>query len=559
LRFGNPLGNTRVYLVDAGGGRVPLGGVGELHIGGVGVALGYLNRPELTAQRFLSDPFNPVGGGRMYRTGDLARYLPDGSLEYQGRCDQQIKLRGFRIEPGEIEVQLAASPWVREAVVQVCSTEHHPRLVAWIVPTADVDRSALQGQLRAYLSERLPEYMVPSAYVWLDALPLTANGKLDRRALPEPERAAVGTREYAAPQGETETTLARVWCELLEIGQIGRHDNFFELGGHSLLAVRLSSQLRQQGITLPVQAIFNHPILAELAERIDRRTAEAPLRKAVPARSSGSRPPLFFVPTGFGDHSYVFELAKEIDETFPVYAVPWPAVEEKPATMSDMAASAVALIREVQPQGPYHLAGYSSGGVLAYAIAEQLQSAGEAVAFLGLIDTLRPVEAMHSPVQLLLNWVESTQERPDPQFCQQLAELPLPEAIAAVQRAGIKTQREEVADEAALWQQRHHYAKLVEATLVQPASLKIHLFKAKQEQVSVNSQNAQFQAYWQRIKQAGYCREDASALGWDKLLPPATVRVSQVNGDHVSMMEHPVHRRELGQHFNLALRELGQA
>lgn len=167
----------------------------------MGVALGYLNRPELTAQRFLSDPFNPVGGGRMYRTGDLARYLPDGSLEYQGRCDQQIKLRGFRIEPGEIEVQLAASPWVREAVVQVCPTEHHPRLVAWIVPTADVDRSALQGQLRAYLSERLPEYMVPSAYVWLDALPLTANGKLDRRALPEPERAAVGIREYAAPQG----------------------------------------------------------------------------------------------------------------------------------------------------------------------------------------------------------------------------------------------------------------------------------------------------------------------------------------------------------------------
>ncbi|MGQ5797803.1 amino acid adenylation domain-containing protein [Serratia sp. IR-2025] len=559
LPIGKPIGNTRAYLLDARGRPVPMGAVGELHIGGVGVALGYLNRPELTAQRFLSDPFNPVGGGRMYRTGDLARYLPDGSLEYQGRCDQQIKLRGFRIEPGEIEVQLAASPWVREAVVQVCSTEHHPRLVAWIVPTADVDRSALQGQLRAYLSERLPEYMVPSAYVWLDALPLTANGKLDRRALPEPERAAVGIREYAAPQGETETTLARVWCELLEIGQIGRHDNFFELGGHSLLAVRLSSQLRQQGITLPVQAIFNHPILAELAERIDRRTAEAPLRKAVPARSSGSRPPLFFVPTGFGDHSYVFELAKEIDETFPVYAVPWPAVEEKPATMSDMAASAVALIREVQPQGPYHLAGYSSGGVLAYAIAEQLQSAGEAVAFLGLIDTLRPVAAMHSPVQLLLNWVESTQERPDPQFCQQLAELPLPEAIAAVQRAGIKTQREEVADEAALWQQRHHYAKLVEATLVQPASLKIHLFKAKQEQVSVNSQNAQFQAYWQKIKQAGYCREDASALGWDRLLPPATVRVSQVNGDHVSMMEHPVHRRELGQHFNLALRELEQA
>ncbi|MEX0634220.1 hypothetical protein M8494_28905 [Serratia ureilytica] len=150
-------------------------------------------------QRSGADPFNPVGGGRSIAPA-IRRYLPDG-VGIPGRCDQQIKLRGFRIEPGEIEVQLAASPWVREAVVQVCSTEHHPRLVAWIVPTADVDRSALQGQLRAYLSERLPEYMVPSAYVWLDAPPLTANGKLDRRALPEPERAAVGIREYAAPQG----------------------------------------------------------------------------------------------------------------------------------------------------------------------------------------------------------------------------------------------------------------------------------------------------------------------------------------------------------------------
>ncbi|WP_262188203.1 non-ribosomal peptide synthetase, partial [Serratia ficaria] len=559
LPIGKPVGNTRAYLLDGRGRPVPIGAVGELHIGGVGVALGYLNRPALTAERFLSDPFNPIGGSRMYRTGDLARYLPDGNIEYQGRNDQQVKLRGFRIEPGEIEVQLAASPWVREAAVQVCSAAHNPRLVAWIVPAADADRAALPGQLRAHLSDRLPDYMVPSAYVWLEAMPLTANGKLDRRALPEPETAAGVAREYAPPQGAGETALAQLWRELLEVERVGRHDNFFELGGHSLLAVRLSSRMRQLGVNVPVQAVFNHPILAELAARIDRRSEDAPPRKAVPARSGGSRHPLFFVPTGFGDHSYVFELAKEIDEEFPVYAVPWPAVEEKPATMHEMAASAVALIREVQPQGPYHLAGYSSGGVLAYAIAEQLQSAGEPIAFLGLIDTLRPVDAMHSPVQLLLNWVESTLETPDPRLCRQLAELPLPEAIAVVQRAGIKTQHPKVADEAALWQQRHHYAKLVEATQVQPASLKLHLFKAKQEQVSAHSQNEQFREYWQKIKQAGYCREDASALGWDMLLSPSAVSVRQVSGDHVSMMEHPDHRRELGQHFNLVLHGLGRA
>ncbi|WP_454878888.1 amino acid adenylation domain-containing protein [Serratia inhibens] len=558
LPIGRPIGNTRAYLLDSRGRPAPVGAVGELYIGGVGVALGYLNRPELTAERFLNDPFNPVGG-RMYRTGDLARYLPDGNIEYQGRNDQQVKLRGFRIEPGEIEVQLAASPWVREAAVQVCSAAHNPRLVAWIVPAADADRVALPGQLRAYLSDRLPDYMVPSAYVWLETMPLTANGKLDRRALPEPDLAASTAREYAAPQGYTEMALAQAWAGLLGIEQVGRQDNFFELGGHSLLAVRLSSQMRQVGVILPVQTLFNHPVLAELAERIDSRSEGTPLRKAVPARSSGSRHPLFFVPTGFGDHSYVFELAKEIDREYPVYAVPWPALEERPATMHEMAASAVTLIREVQPSGPYHLAGYSSGGVLAYAIAEQLQSAGEPISFLGLIDTLRPVDAMHSPVQLLLNWVESALETPDPRLCQQLAELPLPEAIEVVQRAGIKTQHSTVADEAALWQQRHHYAKLVEATQVQPVSLKIHLFKAKQEQVSANSQNEHFREYWQKIRQAGYCREDASALGWDMLLSPGAVSVSQISGDHVSMMEHPEHRRELGRHFNLALGSLNQA
>ncbi|QTB52097.1 non-ribosomal peptide synthetase [Burkholderia pseudomallei] len=279
--IGRPIANTRVYVLDAWLRPAPIGVAGELYIGGVQVARGYLNRPELTRERFIDDPF--VAGGRLYKTGDLARWRTDGSLEYLGRNDFQVKIRGFRIELGEIEAQLAKVAGVREVVVlardsaaEVCdnatpnaptpksSSATEKRLVAYYKGDADV------AALRAQAAQHLPSYMVPSAYVRLDAWPLTPNGKLDRRALPAPADDAYARAEYEAPQGAKEEALAAIWRELLHVERVSRHDNFFELGGHSLLAVQLVSRLRQAlSVEVALGTVFDAPVLSALAERLE--------------------------------------------------------------------------------------------------------------------------------------------------------------------------------------------------------------------------------------------------------------------------------------------------
>ncbi|MGR8966398.1 amino acid adenylation domain-containing protein [Rhizobium leguminosarum] len=270
--IGRPIANTRIYLLDGHGAPVPFGAVGELYIGGAGVARGYLNRPDLTAERFLADPFSGKAGARMYRSGDLARYLPDGNLEFLGRNDDQVKIRGFRIEPGEIAARLLEHELVGDAaVVAHADAAGDKRLVAYVVVkmtdgSAEADGAGLASSLRAHLGGLLPDYMVPSAFVRLDALPLTVNGKLDRKALPVPDDDAYARRAYEAPQGEIETLLAGIWAELLGVERVGRHDNFFELGGHSLLAVRLLVRLTEAlGVELPLAILFAKPTLAELA------------------------------------------------------------------------------------------------------------------------------------------------------------------------------------------------------------------------------------------------------------------------------------------------------
>ncbi|NHB63813.1 non-ribosomal peptide synthetase, partial [Photorhabdus sp. RW14-46] len=226
--IGRPLKNTRIYLLDKTGQPVPLGSVGEIYIGGVGVARGYLNLPALTAERFLPDPFSDRPDARMYRTGDLGRYLlPEGNLEFLGRNDQQVKIRGFRIEPGEIEARLLAHPAVHEAVVLAQGDGMEKRLVAYVVAAAE---EGLVNSLRTHLSAVLPDYMIPAAFVRLDHLPLTPNDKLDRKALPVPDSEAFARQHYEMPQGEIETRLAMIWRELLGVEQISRHDNFFALG-----------------------------------------------------------------------------------------------------------------------------------------------------------------------------------------------------------------------------------------------------------------------------------------------------------------------------------------
>ncbi|MCG6577323.1 amino acid adenylation domain-containing protein, partial [Pseudomonas sp. AF32] len=275
LHIGKPVGNTRVYLLDAHLQPVPVGATGELYIGGAGVARGYLNRPELTAERFVRDPFSPVQHAKMYRTGDLGRYLPDGYIDYLGRNDGQLKIRGLRIELGEIESRLGDCPGVREAVVLALGeTPDDMRLVAYYTAHEGEHQDLTADNLRARLQVHLPRHMVPSAYVRLDALPLTANGKLDRRALPAPDSDAYSSRGYEAPVGEMETRMADIWCRLLGVEQVGRHDDFFELGGHSLLAVRLMSQVRQQlDVELSLAELFANPVLMGLSAWVTQATA----------------------------------------------------------------------------------------------------------------------------------------------------------------------------------------------------------------------------------------------------------------------------------------------
>ncbi len=263
--IGTPIPGTRVYLLDAALEPVPVGVAGELYIAGVGLARGYLNRPGLTAERFVADPYG-APGSRMYRTGDLARWRSDGALDFLGRADQQIKLRGFRVEPGEIEAALAAQPGV--AQVAVVARDDRPGgayLVAYLV--AGTGELLDPAQLRRALAEQLPSHMIPSAFVVLEALPLTPNGKLDRRALPAPEGGGANLAE--PPQGPIETAIAAIWADLLHLEHVGRHDNFFELGGHSLLVIALVNRLRQQGWQTDMRSVFTNPTLAKLAEEVD--------------------------------------------------------------------------------------------------------------------------------------------------------------------------------------------------------------------------------------------------------------------------------------------------
>jgi acyl-CoA synthetase (AMP-forming)/AMP-acid ligase II/aryl carrier-like protein len=282
--IGRPITETSARVLDADLNLVPPGVAGELYLGGVSLARGYLNRAALTSERFVADPFDPQGG-RLYRTGDLVRWNAEGQLDYLGRIDQQVKVRGFRVELGEIEARLLAQGPVRDAVVVAKPGPAGLRLVAYAAPHAGqrIDAAAL----RQALADALPDHMVPSAIVALDALPLTPNGKVDRRALPEP--VFEGDRAHLAPQGRIAETLAAIWCEVLGVERVGQHDNFFDLGGQSLLLIRVHQQVQQRlGVELPLVELFKHPTLAALAQRLERGST-APATAAVDDRARQQR------------------------------------------------------------------------------------------------------------------------------------------------------------------------------------------------------------------------------------------------------------------------------
>jgi amino acid adenylation domain-containing protein len=392
--IGRAIAGARLYVVGAGGRPVPAGAPGELWIGGAGVAWGYRNRPDLTAERFVPDPFGAEPGARLYRSGDRVRHLPDGRLEFLGRVDDQVKIRGFRIEPGEIEAALRSEPRVLEAVVVAREgAARERRLVAYLVAAAEPPTA---DELRAWLRQRLPEPMVPAAFVFLPELPLTPNGKIDRGALPDPAQGE-GRREGAAPpRDEIELRLVRLWEDLLETRPIGIRDDFFALGGHSLLALRLMGSLELlYGRRIPLSALLEASTVEKLA-RLLRQEGEAPQRPLlVPLQPRGSRTPLFCVHPAGGNVFCYLPLARESGLEGPVHALQAPLPGRRPApwTVETMAALYLGALLEVRPAGPYRLAGWSLGGVVAFEMARRLDAAGEEVELLAMIDVAAPAPA----------------------------------------------------------------------------------------------------------------------------------------------------------------------
>ncbi len=403
VAIGRPRPGARLTLIDSAGRLVPPGTPGELLIGGDGVARGYLARPALTAERFIPDAFSGNSGTRLYRTGDVVRALPDGRLLYVQRTDHQVKVRGFRVEPGEIETTLESLPQVASAVVVPRrEASGDLRLDAFAVPRTDSETP----QLLAALRQRLPPYMVPASLTLLDALPMNTSGKVDRRALLALTATTgastsinadkdVEATAQQAPRDALELQLADLWQDLLG-HPVGVHDSFFDSGGHSLLAVRLMSRIeRHLGISLPLSSLFEAPTLEDLARLLRRSTATAPARGPVlvpiqrPVSADSPRPPFFAVHPVGGSVLCYADLARALGPEQPFYAFQAPGLDGGPLfpDVESMAEAYVAKLRETQPQGPYHLGGWSFGGLIALEMARQLRAEGEDVPTLVLIDS----------------------------------------------------------------------------------------------------------------------------------------------------------------------------
>jgi len=392
LPIGRPIANAQIYILDSRLQAVPIGVRGELYIGGSGLARGYLNRPDLTATKFIANPFRESYSSRLYKTGDMARFLSDGNIEFLGRLDDQIKIRGFRVELGEIETALNQHPAVEQAVVTIRQSDlGENNLVAYIVPTRSA--SVLRTEVMRFLEGRLPEYMLPSSLVVLEEIPLTPNGKVDRRALPAPSGAdsAAGTENFAGPSDALETQLVKIWESILGKSPIGIRQNFFALGGHSLLAVRLVHRIGQEtGRKLAIAALLQAPTVEQLAELLRERADNDEHSSLVALQPDGWRPPFFCVHGIGGTVLRFYDLARYLGPDQPVYALQAQGVDGKRPclySVEDMANLYVKEIRRLQPNGPYYLGGYSLGGSVALEMARRLQAEGEEIGLVALLDT----------------------------------------------------------------------------------------------------------------------------------------------------------------------------
>jgi amino acid adenylation domain-containing protein len=407
--IGVPIPGWKVHLLDEKQQPVPIGVIGEIYVGGAGVSRGYLRRDDLTQARFVPDPFGGTSGARLYRSGDLARYRANGDLEYVGRRDQQLKIRGFRVEPGEIEARLVRHAAVRQSAVVAREDAQGDRtLVAYIVPAAGA--VVEPSSLRAHLKQGLPDYMIPAAYVRMESLPLTLNGKLDTRALPRPSRADLTVvSAVVAPRTKTEQWLASIWREMLDVSQIGIQDDFFLLGGHSLLAMQLLDRVhRESGVSLPPGVFFGHSTLAEMASQIDEageRPSRPPEQRLVSLASGGSGTPFFWAHGVGGEVVSYGRLSEHMAAARPVFGFQpdWSPTKGDETSIEALATQYVKELRAVQPSGPYYLGGFCSAALLALEMARQLEAAGEKVGLLAALDyVIKPTaRSFANPADLL--------------------------------------------------------------------------------------------------------------------------------------------------------------
>lgn len=406
--IGMPIPDLDVYVLDQNLKPVPVGVVGEMYIGGSGVTRGYLNRLDLTQERFISNPNSPNSNSRLYKSGDIARYTTNGELEYLGRLDQQVKIRGFRIELGEIESIISAFPLIREVVLTVHEDEdYEKRLVAYIVPVLNQEISI--NELRSFMKEKLPDYMIPSVFIKLESLPLTTNGKVDRNALPAPNISNFMVESgQVAPRNTLEIELTKMWEELLNINPIGVTDNFFDLGGHSILAVKFMSLIEQKfNKKLPISVLFEGQTIEHLAQLISGDNDFMPTSPLVAINAKGSLPTLYIVHPAMGQVMCFSDLARELGPDQPVYGLQSAGLygERKPFTcLEEMAAYYVEAIKQNKPKGPYSISGYCVGGIIAYEIAYQLQKQGETVDVLAIIDICPPSEASEGVDDAFIVW-----------------------------------------------------------------------------------------------------------------------------------------------------------
>jgi len=413
IPVGYPYPHNQAYILDEYLQPVAVGEIGELHMAGACLARGYLNRSELNAAKFISNPFVETQVGlsepakRLFKTGDLARYLPDGAIEIVGRVDFQVKLRGMRIELGEIESVLEQHPSVKEVVVTAREDESGEKhLVGYIVPTLlldDIDQTTFTRELRHFLQEKLADYMIPSAFVILPALPMTPNGKVDRLALPAPDQVRQEPEKtFVAPQNDLELQLTKIWEKILGVQPIGVKDNFFDLGGYSLLVVRLLTEVKRVfGKNLSISTFFDAPTIRQQATLLRQQDGSAPWRSLVMIRPGSTKPPLFCIHAAWGTVLFYQKLARYLEPDQPFYALQARGVDSKQVphtSISEMAAHYIEEIQTVQPEGPYFIGGYSFGGLVAFEIARQLHAQGQEIALLALIDIAAP--GYHKPTSI---------------------------------------------------------------------------------------------------------------------------------------------------------------